>query len=140
MRVVVVMLGAMSLLGCSQSPMGVGGAFSEGMPSGTVVAFAGETIPKGWTLCDGGTTPSGLVTPDLRDRFVLGAGSPGIGERGGAATHLHEGTVTKSEGPNTGVDKDDNKYVPNQAHTHGLEMLEAEHLPPYVRLAYIMKD
>lgn len=40
------------------------------VPSGTVVMWSGTiaTIPAGWALCDGQNG-----TPDLRDRFVVGA-------------------------------------------------------------------
>ena len=43
------------------------------------------TIPAGWLLCNGAN-----FTPDLRDRFVVGAGgsyAPGSG--GGSVTHTH---------------------------------------------------
>lgn len=42
-------------------------------------------IPSGWTLCDGT-----MGTPDLRDKFVRGAGgSQNPGDTGGSATHDH---------------------------------------------------
>lgn len=31
-------------------------------------------IPAGWTLCNG-VASNGLTPPDLRDRFIVGAGS-----------------------------------------------------------------
>jgi hypothetical protein len=42
------------------------------IPSGVIVMWSGSvaSIPAGWLLCDGGNS-----TPDLRDRFVVGAGS-----------------------------------------------------------------
>ena len=41
------------------------------MPSGGIIMWSGSTnsIPSGWALCDGANG-----TPDLRDRFVIGAG------------------------------------------------------------------
>jgi len=41
------------------------------IPPGTIVMWSGSlaTIPSGWALCDGANG-----TPDLRDRFVVGAG------------------------------------------------------------------
>ena len=59
-------------------------AISAGVPSGFIGLWSGSaaSIPSGWLLCNG---TSG--TPDLRDRFVVGAGSTyAVGATGGAAT------------------------------------------------------
>jgi len=42
------------------------------VPSGGIIMWSGliSAIPTGWALCDGTNT-----TPDLRDRFIVGAGS-----------------------------------------------------------------
>jgi len=46
-------------------------------------------IPAGWQLCNGTNG-----TPDLRDRFLVGAGSTyAVGATGGATTHTHIGTT-----------------------------------------------
>ena len=53
-------------------------------PVGGIILWSGSlaTVPTGWLLCNG---VSG--TPDLRDRFVVGAGSTyAVGVTGGAAT------------------------------------------------------
>lgn len=49
------------------------------------------SIPAGWLLCNGvGTTSLGLAVPDLRNRFVIGAGSSYTpGNTGGSTTHDH---------------------------------------------------
>lgn len=54
---------------------------------------------EGWVLCDGGTyqaksnTPM-LPTPNLQDRFVVGAGGKyTVGAKGGSETHGHTVTV-----------------------------------------------
>ena len=58
------------------------------LPKGTIVAFNSATPPAGWTLCDGNNG-----TPDLRGRFILGAGqgtnltNRKITTTGGAETH-----------------------------------------------------
>lgn len=72
----------------------VNGAFNM-VPRGCVVAWNNPTIPKGWAICDGGNG-----TPDLRGRFILGAGQgEGISNRpfnqkGGAETHtLNENEI-----------------------------------------------
>jgi hypothetical protein len=45
------------------------------LPAGTIVMWYGSiaTIPNGWHLCDG-SAANGYITPDLRDKFVMGAG------------------------------------------------------------------
>lgn len=39
------------------------------LPTGTILAFNGDTAPAGWAICDGNNS-----TPDLRGRFILGSG------------------------------------------------------------------
>lgn len=62
---------------------------------GTIAIWFGlaSSIPAGWALCDGtGYTNNGLAftTPDLRDRFVIGAGNLySVGTTGGNTTHTH---------------------------------------------------
>lgn len=62
-------------------------------PIGGIIIWSGSSsnIPKNWHLCDG---TSG--TPNLRDRFILGAGATyNVGDTGGEATH----TLTVEEMP-----------------------------------------
>ena len=46
------------------------------MPTGMIVMWYGSiaSIPTGWYLCNG-QVANGTQTPDLRDRFIVGAGS-----------------------------------------------------------------
>ena len=63
------------------------------VPSGVIVMWSGSAaaIPSGWVICDGANG-----TPDLRDRFIVGAGSSyAVGATGGEASH----TLTESEIP-----------------------------------------
>jgi hypothetical protein len=70
-----------------------GNAFVAGM----IMLWSGSsaTIPSGWLLCDGSNS-----TPDLRNRFVVGATSTyAVGATGGSAdaitvAHTHTGTTT----------------------------------------------
>ncbi len=111
------------------------------VPAGTIVAFYGTEIPAGWVLCDGSVTPSGKLTPDLRNRFIMGLdpGSAALGETGGSPSHTHSarlGQATKD----TEVEKGSDKDVAKDEHTHAITVDSALHLPPYVKLVYIMKD
>lgn len=40
------------------------------VPKGMIVAYNGTTPPPGWAICNGSNG-----TPDLRDRFIVGAGN-----------------------------------------------------------------
>lgn len=111
------------------------------VPSGTIVAFYGLEIPPGWVLCDGSMTASGKLTPDLRNRFILGLepGTGALGETGGSLSHTHGarlGRITES----TKVEKGDDEKVADDDHVHPVTVDAAGHLPPYVKLVYIMKE
>jgi len=66
-------------------------------PSGGIIIWSGSSasIPSGWVLCNGSNS-----TPDLRDKFVIGAGnSYAVADTGGSAnaivvSHTHTGTTT----------------------------------------------
>jgi hypothetical protein len=66
------------------------------IPSGVILMWSGSiaSIPNGWLLCDGSNS-----TPDLRNRFVVGAGSTyAVNATGGSAnaivvSHTHTGTT-----------------------------------------------
>lgn len=69
------------------------------VPSGGIIIWSGaaNAIPSGWVLCNGANS-----TPDLRDRFVVGAGSSyAVGATGGSkdaivVAHTHTATSTSS--------------------------------------------
>jgi microcystin-dependent protein len=68
---------------------------ANGIPSGVITMWSGSiaSIPSGWFLCNGANG-----TPDLRDRFVVGAGTTyAVGATGGSAnatlvSHTHTAT------------------------------------------------
>lgn len=77
------------------------------VPSGTIVLWSGSvaSIPTGWVLCNGSNS-----TPDLRNRFVVGAGSTyAVAATGGSADAIvvsHNHTATSS--------------VTDSGHTHSI--------------------
>jgi len=68
-----------------------GSAQNDSLPIGSIVIWSGTvaSIPTGWQLCDGTNG-----TPDLRDRFVVGAGQ----DYGGIAVTGVSGALTKIGG------------------------------------------
>ena len=70
---------------------------TNGFPSGGIVMWSGSiaSIPSGWLLCNGSSG-----TPDLRDRFIVGAGSTyAVAATGGSAnavvvSHTHTASVS----------------------------------------------
>lgn len=75
-------------------------AIANGIPSGSIVMWSGSiaSIPAGWFLCDGNNG-----TPDLRNRFVVGAGSTyAVNATGGSAdaivvSHSHTASSSVSD-------------------------------------------
>lgn len=72
---------------------GIDARSTKAGPIGSIVMWPGNAAPEGWHLCNG--TPHGSSalqsilgsanTPDLRDRFIVGAGtSYAVGATGGA--------------------------------------------------------
>lgn len=124
------------------------------VPYGTIVLWYGAaaSVPGGWRICDG---TGG--TPDLRDRFVVGAGSTyAVNATGGATTiniahsHTADGTLaTGTPSAQTTVDNDlavSTVAVSSDTHTHDVTgstdtQLSATQsiLPPYHALLYLMK-
>lgn len=128
------------------------------VPSGLISMWSGSVVPAGWYLCDGTNG-----TPDLRNRFIVGAGDEyEIGVTGGEKTHAlsvsempshtHEIKLWSDistgsnftglvDGDGNEIKTDVNRYTGE--HTYPTESIgggEAhENRPPYYALAYIMK-
>ena len=85
---------------------------SDLLPVGTIVMWSGaiNSIPSGWKLCDGTGT-----APDLRDRFIVGAGSTyNSGNTGGA----NRVTIAISEIPSHNHDKGTLNITNSGDHSH----------------------
>lgn len=140
------------------------------VPIGVIAMWSGAEgdIPAGWSLCDGGTVGT-VVTPDLQDRFIIGAGNTyTVGTVGGSATHSHSvgstGTggshshsfsgSTGSPSSTTGVASGSNSSATTSSHTHSYSgttgsagshthsinnTADASSLPPYYALCFIMR-
>ena len=78
--------------GIAAGSVSVGGAISAAggtIPLGGIITWSGAAnkIPYGWALCDGQVS-NGRRTPDLRGRFIVGAGvGYPVGGTGGEAKH-----------------------------------------------------
>jgi hypothetical protein len=136
-------------------------ATASPIPAGLISLWSGSigSIPAGWVLCNGSNG-----TPDLRDRFVIAAGSTySVAQTGGSAdaivvTHTHTATVTDPGHIHTGVvstaggdvtGPGDRCTIASQTASAvtGISVTNAStgssgtnaNLPPYYALAYIMK-
>jgi microcystin-dependent protein len=121
--------GNLTVKGVSNAPSG----FFTGAANTTPVSWVGEirihggslaSIPTGWHLCDGTNG-----TPDLRDKFVVGAGnSYAVSATGGQATHVltaaempvHNHTATDAGHGHGIYDPGHNHNVNDPTHAHSV--------------------
>ena len=135
------------------------GLFATGM----IMMFTGSTAPTGWVFCDNSAEAQAAGAPDLRDRFIVGAGNTySSGATGGSADavlveHRHLPTTggfstTEATGTTIAVNNVDVGNYGVGSSGNGLGPLGNRHfmqsegvsgtnknLPPYYALAYIMK-
>jgi hypothetical protein len=133
------------------------------IPAGGIFLWSGSigSIPAGYALCNGSNG-----TPDLRDRFVVGAGSTyAVNATGGSADaivvshthtitdpgHLHNYFTDVGSGEAAGTSSpyalldDSTKTTPTTTASTGITNQSAgtsgtnANLPPYYALCYIMK-
>lgn len=139
------------------------GGGSLGIPSGGIIMWSGTvaSIPADWVLCDGSNG-----TPDLRNRFVVGAHSDG---QSGVTFNADTGAISGNYSPgNTGGEVAHQLTVaemPSHSHPYAANRNGSdyggsnpangspsngvtsstggddyhENRPPYYALAYIMK-
>src|SRR3990167_2920511 len=109
---------------------------NSGIPVGCIILWSGATtaIPQHWNICDGTND-----TPDLRDRFVVGAGSTyAVDATGGSAAfthssggaHIHAAHGTETVSASGAVERNpvdaSLTHDSQGAHTH-----DVHSLPPY---------
>ena len=106
--------------------------------SGMIMMYNSATAPSGWYLCDGNNG-----TPDLRDKFIVGAGSSySVGDNGGNNTVTISGTTDGHNTPISASNQSRLQPVSFQAdnnHTHNFSG-SGDNRPPYYALTYIMKS
>jgi microcystin-dependent protein len=142
----------------------VGYAFEagNGVPRGAIIMWSGaiNQIPSGWALCDGTNG-----TPDLRDRFIMGAGNNyAIGDIGGESSHVltvtempvhthiqnahghqmlvqgNDGTTrTRGGGVGTSYTVDSGVLQSTATNQNAGGGAGHNNLPPYYALAFIIK-
>ncbi len=92
---------------------------NNALPSGSIIIWTGSTIPDGWAICNGENG-----TPDLRNRFLVGAGSDGaLGSTGGSKT----------------ISTNGNYYGVGSSYNYVLTSVSEENRPPYRTVYFIMK-
>ena len=87
---------------------------NNALPSGSIIIWTGSTIPDGWAICNGENG-----TPDLRNRFLVGA----LGSTGGSKT----------------ISTNGNYYGVGSSYSYVLTSVSEENRPPYRTVYFIMK-
>jgi hypothetical protein len=117
-------------------------AGNPALPPGIICMWSGSVagIPGGWALCNGATV-NGYTTPDLRSRFIMGAGSTYVpGQTGGAASvtaatdsqgaHSHTG-ATGAAGGHTPTGTTDSQGSHNHGGADGAVALTIAQMPAH---------
>jgi len=134
----------------------VGGVEFYMVPQGAIIMWSGPlaSIPSGWALCDGSNG-----TPNLSDRFIYSVHSgENPGATGGSATipahyhsvyHDHAAATTGNNSASQTVLELGGWGVARNPHTHAVDLPgmtvnsstdgAASNIPPYYKLAFIMK-
>ena len=108
--------------------------------SGQISLWSGAIvdIPDGWVLCDGSNG-----TPDLRNRFIPGAGSGyAVGATGGTTNQTHNFTSTAHDHVLTGAKEVQSGDGWSEA-TNSVQVIgttdAADNRPLFYALAYVMR-
>ena len=142
---------------------GAAGSTVYAVPQGGIIIWSGaaNAIPSGWVLCNGSNG-----TPNLQDRFVIGAGSGyNVNATGGSTTASDTVTISGSDTVNISVSGSTSYEnlatggthistgAANRRHTHtfsgsgsdtvnisGSDTVNVSTMSPYYALCYIMKS
>lgn len=92
----------------------VDNSVSASFPVGGIIMWSGTiaTIPSGWALCNGSSG-----TPDLRDRFIIGASQ----DSGGAARTNVTGSLTQTGGSKDAITVSHTHTVTDPGHFHSAD-------------------
>lgn len=129
------------------------------VPIGGIVMWSGGVLPVNWRLCDGT-----FGTPDLRDRFIIGAGSFALGTIGGSSLisisnlpphnhtitdpgHFHSTTAMSEGNQGTngaafgrlGNNQGNNSSIATTGITLNLTGSGTNYYQPYYALAFIIR-
>ncbi|MGB8697790.1 MAG: hypothetical protein WCD18_00090 [Thermosynechococcaceae cyanobacterium] len=107
---------------------------TSGVIRGMIIMWSGSitSIPQGWALCNGANG-----TPNLINRFIMGLASDAEAKTGGSQDHAHNTTGPISDVPKTTALGGASFELAGKGHTHNTST--ANHLPPFFKLAFIMK-
>jgi microcystin-dependent protein len=137
------------------------------VPVGGIIMWSGAVAPTGWQLCNNTLITSGTLigqyTPNLQDKFIVGAGSAyTVSATGGSAdatlvSHSHTitdpghnhniayGNYGAGLGRNQRIGQAGGGPIPTDTQTTGITIdpvgssATNANLPPYYALAFIMR-
>lgn len=139
---------------------------SVSVPSGTIIAYAGRAIPSGWEICDGrevnpnsepkyralfgaiqniwgGNGNPNFRLPDLRNTFLRGVVTTNdVSQTGGNESHSHGGNTGGIVGGGTYGIREGGASPPAATgtdHSHHISSDTQFHLPPFVKIVYLIK-
>jgi len=110
------------------------------IPTGVIVMWSGSiaSIPSGWALCNGANG-----TPDLRSRFIVGAGNTYTQNTSGAGSSGFQTITVAANGHvHSQWDCSCQYYINTQGNSSSTavnSITSTDVIPPYYALAYIMK-
>lgn len=140
------------------------------VPVGTIVAYPTINLPEGWLPCDGRQISQaqfpnlfaliGATVPDLRSRFIIGAGQgPGLGSygmrtTGGEERHKLDASEMPAHSHNMGIGGGNRSASPGPGNSEGYTSNNTvyvaytttaggdqphNNIPPYYALIYMIK-